>query len=319
MCRKESTTKTRFQILLHRGDSEILHEYSVVSGLTQSELAREIIQQTCEAYREAIGSASGLAAPSREGVPAKALVYPAWWERLCDVLEGWQREGRAVETKTGVRNQILKVDRIGGSVTLMSDRSRSGHPRTIDVGLLSVRDATRHGVIVRVLRNIADSVMKPGEWHGPFRVSDLLVNCLNENQDWPPEDRGVYLVSRRSWNGEPDKICEPLYVGSTTGRSPRFCTRVGDLVADMFGFYGTYTGHSSGGIKLYRFCREQGVHPGDLFLSWYSGEKVCPRCHETRWYDRLQPPLNGSRPPMCRAHSDAPASVDEGCSPAGPG
>jgi hypothetical protein len=37
-------------------------------------------------------------------------------------------------------------------------------------------------------------------------------------------------------------------VGGNTGGAARFCTRIGDLVADMHGFFGNETGHHSGGI-----------------------------------------------------------------------
>ena len=75
-------------------------------------------------------------------------------------------------------------------------------------------------------------------WNSPFRVRDLLENCLDyRKQKWPPEDNGIYLVSLNEWKNNPSKSCNPLYVGSTTGKSARFRTRVGDLIADIFGFY----------------------------------------------------------------------------------
>jgi hypothetical protein len=72
-------------------------------------------------------------------------------------------------------------------------------------------------------------------WTGPFKISDLL-----DREERPPEDLGVYLVSRMPWKGEPEPECIPLYVGGTTGKTPRFPSRVGELIADMTGF-GTVT------------------------------------------------------------------------------
>jgi hypothetical protein len=61
----------------------------------------------------------------------------------------------------------------------------------------------------------------------------------------------VYIVSRRQWSKTPTDAAEPLYVGGNTGGAARFCTRIGDLVADMHGFFGNETGHHSGGITLW--------------------------------------------------------------------
>jgi hypothetical protein len=64
---------------------------------------------------------------------------------------------------------------------------------------------------------------------------ELIANCL-EPDVWPPEDKGVYVVTVRGWSGAPTRAAEVPYVGPT-GQSRRFRTRIGDLVADMFGFW----------------------------------------------------------------------------------
>lgn len=107
---------------------------------------------------------------------------------------------------------------------------------------------------------------------------------------------------------------EPLYVGGCTGRSKRFCTRVGDLIADMFGFFDGGTGHHSGGQTLYSWCTKNEVNPGDLFLSWArGGPGWCARCAERKMFDDLPraPPRdfdaiglrNKKRPPRCSLHT----------------
>jgi hypothetical protein len=140
-------------------------------------------------------------------------------------------------------------------------------------------------------------------WVAPFRVKDLLERCLDyKNQKWPPDDNGVYVVSLKAWEDIPDKKCIPLYVGSTTGVSPRFRTRVGDLIADIFGFYSDdEIGHHSGGISIHKHCKRNRIIPLDLFIGW--AEKCsCVRCSEIEIYKRLKPILNKKSPPACVRH-----------------
>src|SRR5688572_23416864 len=88
-------------------------------------------------------------------------------------------------------------------------------------------------------------------WTGPYPISDYLENAISDAKEWrrrwPPAGGAVYLVSRYAWTGAPTTEAQPLYVGGNTGGSQRFCTRIGDLVADMFGFFDGDTGHHSGG------------------------------------------------------------------------
>ena len=100
---------------------------------------------------------------------------------------------------------------------------------------------------------------KQMKWIGPFQISKLLDNMMgNLARKIPPEDKSVYIVSLYRWQGKPTKKCSPLYVGSTTGKSRRFRTRIGDLIADMFGFFvEREQGHHSGGQKLYNYCKEK--------------------------------------------------------------
>lgn len=138
-------------------------------------------------------------------------------------------------------------------------------------------------------------------WEGPFQIRDLLENSINEEHPWPPASGGIYLVSLNAWELEPTRECEPLYVGGNTGKSDRFCTRIGDLVADIFGFFDGGTGHHSGGQSLWKYCRKNGVKPLDLFLGW-GVEVSCPRCAEIEAYETLSPELNKKRPSRCPDH-----------------
>lgn len=153
--------------------------------------------------------------------------------------------------------------------------------------------------------------MMPLIWAGPFRVRDLLDACLDDAQPWPPASNGVYVISRDDWQGAPSSACRPLYFGGNTGRSQRFCTRIGDLIADLHGFWDGGTGHHSGGQSLYRWCKANNVLPGDLFIGWATGNPWCDRCAEnaivrqlaTSWGERGEL-VNKSRPPVCRAHTN---------------
>jgi hypothetical protein len=145
-------------------------------------------------------------------------------------------------------------------------------------------------------------------WIGPFQIREILDRCTDPERAVAPESGGIYLVSDAAWNGEPDKACRPLYVGSNTGRSARFRTRLGDLLADLFGFFGAETGHHSGGQHLHRYCVESGVHPLDLYLAW--AVVGCARCDENAVFDQLEPRLNRSRPSRCDLHEDEGVSAE---------
>ena len=141
-------------------------------------------------------------------------------------------------------------------------------------------------------------------WTGPFVIRELVEGCTSASRAMPPEANGVYLVSLRPWTLRPDEACSPLYVGSNTGRSARFRTRIGDLLADLFGFFGEKTGHHSGGQHLFRYCCEEQIQPLDLYIGWTSTD--CARCDESRLFDSLQPMLNRSRPSRCKVHAERP-------------
>jgi hypothetical protein len=139
------------------------------------------------------------------------------------------------------------------------------------------------------------------QWIGSYSIDILLDSFLISSHPKPPESNGVYLISLKPWNNQPTKECVPLYVGSNTGRSPRFRTRIGDLIADMFGFFGSETGHHSGGQSLNNYCKEHKLNPKNLYIGWVK-KCGCLRCAENSIYNHLNPLLNKNRPSKCREH-----------------
>lgn len=139
------------------------------------------------------------------------------------------------------------------------------------------------------------------EWVGPFKVQELLAHCIDNTLPLPPDSGSAYLVSERSWRSEPTARCKPLYVGGNTGQSARFRTRLGDLLADAFGFFGDETGHSSGGRSLHAWCREHAVSPLGLYLAWVD-HCTCHRCLELELFRELSPLLNKNAPARCKVH-----------------
>jgi hypothetical protein len=142
---------------------------------------------------------------------------------------------------------------------------------------------------------------KSERWVGPVQILKLLEEASLPNAIRPPERGSAYLVTQRAWRGDPKPASGPLYVGGITGKSDRFRTRIGDLLADSFGFYGKATGHSSGGTSLHKWCLKNSVRPLDLYLSWVE-DTQCHRCLEVRLHRKLDPELNHNLPSRCVAH-----------------
>ena len=142
-------------------------------------------------------------------------------------------------------------------------------------------------------------------WVGPVTFDRLLDSGVGGLVPWPPEADGVYVVSERTWDLRPDDTSVPLYVGSNTGVSPRFRTRIGDLVADVFGlFVPGYTGHHSGGQEIFNHCIRNHLDPKKLYIGWVDDCR-CLRCAENWVYEWMEPELNIKRPSRCKTHPDA--------------
>jgi hypothetical protein len=145
-------------------------------------------------------------------------------------------------------------------------------------------------------------------WIGPFQIRNLLETAANPNAILPPERGSAYLVTERAWRSDPTSESGPLYVGGITGKSDHFRTRIGDLLADSFGFYGKLNGHSSGGTSIHKWCVKNGVRPLDLHLSWVEGTG-CHRCLEVRASPRSQ---SQSTEPVRRASQTRLVMISKG-------
>jgi hypothetical protein len=142
------------------------------------------------------------------------------------------------------------------------------------------------------------------KWIGPYKIDRLLDGMLTDHFSKPPDSDSVYLVSLKKWKKKPTANCKPIYVGSNISISPLFRKRVGDLIADMFGFFtDARKGHHSGGQSIYKFCRERKFNPKDLFIGWLKTCR-CSRCAENKIYDSLNPERNKKRPARCNRHSN---------------
>lgn len=149
--------------------------------------------------------------------------------------------------------------------------------------------------------------IKSTNWIGPFRFEELLSNVLEPSRVLPPNHPSVYIVSLKHWKDLPAKDSGILYVGGNTSDSSLFRNRIGDLLADLFGFYredkeGGKKGHHSGGQKLHRYCLDKQINPLSLFIGW-AVNVYCHRCAENYYYDELKPKLNKKRPAKCKDHN----------------
>jgi hypothetical protein len=141
------------------------------------------------------------------------------------------------------------------------------------------------------------------KWVGPIQIRKLLESCLDGAiTPKPPASGSAYLVTRTGWQLNPTIESGPLYIGGNTGKSARFRTRLGDLLADAFGFYTSETGHHSGGQHIHEWCVKNQVNPLDLHIAWIEGTE-CHRCLEDRLYRGLSPTLNRMVPSKCKTHS----------------
>jgi hypothetical protein len=150
-------------------------------------------------------------------------------------------------------------------------------------------------------------------WVGPFQMRNLLDELSHPKAIWPPQGCSAYLVTHHYWDGNPTHASAPLYVGGVTGKSDRFRIRIGDLLADMFGFYGSKrgVGHHSGGRTLHEWAMQNQIKPLDLHLAWVE-DVDCHRCLEVHLHDRLRPALNRATPSRCTIHAGVAVSARRG-------
>lgn len=143
------------------------------------------------------------------------------------------------------------------------------------------------------------------KWEGPFKIGKLLDELRNR----PGKFQGVYVVTERGWNGaRPLAKAKPLYVGGQSSMSRILRPRLGDLIADLFGFFDpdaigrkSSWGHHSGGARLFCYCVAEGIKPSNLYLAWRElSDGKCVRCAEIALFEKYQPLLNAKRPSACK-------------------
>lgn len=226
--------------------------------------------------------------------PTTKVVEVAWFDKL---------------TTNGV-SWLVRSDELGAKLNVVKLHSLL-ETRYLVASGGAMRPSRRSPEVRRILDQLGLGDMYPdlvafGEmnWVGPVTIGELLDLGPAGGDPWPPDADGVYLVTRAPWNRLPDHQCVPLYVGSNTGKSARFRTRIGDLIADAFGFFGAETGHSSGGQHIHEFCRDNALNPKELFIGWVDNCR-CLRCAENYLYAFLEPELNINRPNRCGSHPES--------------
>lgn len=238
------------------------------------------------------------------------------WSALCRILRERQVAPGFITTwnsPDGVRNWIRRVDEDAGEIALESDRSRSGGPRVITLGMLRrPRGSTSHGVILETLRLLVGEVGSAG-WSAPQLVRDLLQNCWTEGWPWPPQVGTALVVARYAWTGSsPDPACDPILLDVPT-QPQRFEDRFGALVADLLGFFGRGSGgHHPHGTAVYAWCEREDVNPLDLHVAWLGGSAECVACFAANAWRDLRPRVPTDPPPDCAAHPSVPPPSWEG-------
>jgi hypothetical protein len=123
-------------------------------------------------------------------------------------------------------------------------------------------------------------------WSKPIQIKKLILECVELAGDdptvWPPETASVYIVTHKEWHGEdqqPTTANKPAYVGSNSKNPKLFRRRVGDLIADLFGFCGEKLGHHAGAMRMHRHFRQLKIPPHDLYIAW-AVKLDCTKCLE---------------------------------------
>jgi hypothetical protein len=108
--------------------------------------------------------------------------------------------------------------------------------------------------------------MPPLRWIGPHKLRDYLDRLGGiPPADLPPELAGVYVVTERSWSGQPNTAAGALYVVM----SGVLRERIGALLGSLFGFHGVYSGRHAGGITLDQVFVRSGPHNAlDVWIAW---------------------------------------------------
>src|ERR1700687_5924447 len=130
-------------------------------------------------------------------------------------------------------------------------------------------------------------------WQEPYLLRDWLSQPFLHRDRRPPESDGIYVLSERHWNRQPEAQAGILYVG----QAQFLRDRIGRLVAEILGFTGdnpSYGGsyYHSGGHRLWHgHCLKMNTEPIEFFLGWYA-KPQCLDCGETGLIRLFSPPFN---------------------------
>jgi hypothetical protein len=141
-------------------------------------------------------------------------------------------------------------------------------------------------------------------WEGPYKISDYIGSVARKPSKRPPEGRGVYILSERSWRDIPTRDADVLYVGQALYL--RF--NIGRLFCDLLGFTSDDPSaeeayqHKGGHSLWSHYCLPRKAEPGLLYLGWCS-TCVCLACAETELLEMMR--SGPRRVRICAAHRPA--------------
>lgn len=139
--------------------------------------------------------------------------------------------------------------------------------------------------------------MSGSNWSQPQTLREFIAKLLEGHTSiWPPSTPGNYGVGLRPWKERPTD--EPLLY---SGGSTNLLNRIGDLLRDILGCYGSviggpgWVGRHSGAQHIRQWCLEQGFPLGDLRITWAPSTDICPWCVEAHMLKADKPSLSRQR------------------------
>jgi hypothetical protein len=151
-------------------------------------------------------------------------------------------------------------------------------------------------------------------WEDPRHLGDWLSHPLLNRDLRPPMERGIYIVTEKSWTGSPHADSGVIYIGkagSLRDRTGRLVAEILGFTTETLGWDGSY--YHSGGHRIWTdYCLLDNVEPLTLYLGWLVGCE-CLNCAESQLIRRYDPRCNANGGSICRMHVP-PLSLEQNSS-----